>query len=133
MGLIFLYVKGRPSPNFFFAYVLKRPALRVIGVSIRTPLIAPSFHHSPLHCAIPPLVCLYPIKPVMATTPCDRKLILDNVLDGVGRTPLVRLDRIAKAHGLKCNLRTSPPSYCAIRQKIARCLSHGRANFVMAL
>ncbi|KAG9008119.1 cystathionine beta-synthase [Tulasnella sp. JGI-2019a] len=37
-------------------------------------------------------------------TPCNRKLILDDVLDGVGKTPLVRLNRIAKAHGLKCNL-----------------------------
>ncbi|KAG8884918.1 cystathionine beta-synthase [Tulasnella sp. 332] len=37
-------------------------------------------------------------------TPCDRKLILDDVLEGVGKTPLVRLDRIAKSNGLKCNL-----------------------------
>lgn len=25
--------------------------------------------------------------------------------DGIGNTPMVRLDRIAKDHGLKCNLR----------------------------
>jgi len=31
--------------------------------------------------------------------------ILDDALAGVGHTPLVRLDRIAKAEGLKCNLR----------------------------
>lgn len=31
--------------------------------------------------------------------------VLDSSLDAVGHTPLVRLDRIAKAEGLKCNLR----------------------------
>ena len=31
--------------------------------------------------------------------------ILDDALDAVGHTPLVRLDRIAKEEGLKCNLR----------------------------
>ena len=30
--------------------------------------------------------------------------ILDNALAAVGQTPLVRLDKIAKANGLKCNL-----------------------------
>ena len=33
--------------------------------------------------------------------------ILDNALDAVGHTPLIRLDRIAKDAGLKCNLRMS--------------------------
>lgn len=31
--------------------------------------------------------------------------ILESALDGVGNTPLVRLDRLAKHEGLKCNLR----------------------------
>jgi hypothetical protein len=31
--------------------------------------------------------------------------ILDNALDAVGHTPLIRLDKIAKEEGLKCNLR----------------------------
>ncbi len=31
--------------------------------------------------------------------------ILNDALDAVGHTPLVRLDRIAKEEGLKCNLR----------------------------
>jgi len=31
--------------------------------------------------------------------------ILDSALDAVGHTPLIRLDRIARAEGLKCNLR----------------------------
>ncbi|KAF9482565.1 pyridoxal phosphate-dependent enzyme, beta subunit [Pholiota conissans] len=30
--------------------------------------------------------------------------ILDNALGGVGHTPLIRLDKIAQANGLKCNL-----------------------------
>jgi len=30
--------------------------------------------------------------------------VLDNALDAVGYTPLIRLDRIAKDMGLKCNL-----------------------------
>jgi len=33
--------------------------------------------------------------------------ILDNVLDAVGNTPLIRLDKIAKQEGLKCNFRMS--------------------------
>lgn len=31
--------------------------------------------------------------------------VLDNALGAVGSTPLIRLDRIAEANGLKCNLR----------------------------
>ncbi|KAJ4469560.1 tryptophan synthase beta subunit-like PLP-dependent enzyme [Lentinula aciculospora] len=30
--------------------------------------------------------------------------ILNNALDAVGNTPLIRLDKVAKLHGLKCNL-----------------------------
>ena len=30
--------------------------------------------------------------------------ILDNALAAVGNTPLIRLDKIAKQEGLKCNL-----------------------------
>lgn len=30
--------------------------------------------------------------------------ILDTALDAVGNTPLIRLDKIAKQHGIKCNL-----------------------------
>lgn len=33
------------------------------------------------------------------------KGVLSSALDAVGHTPLVRLDRIAKEEGLKCNLR----------------------------
>lgn len=33
--------------------------------------------------------------------------VLNSALDAVGNTPLIRLDRIAKAEGLKCNLRES--------------------------
>jgi cystathionine beta-synthase len=35
--------------------------------------------------------------------------ILDNALDAVGNTPLIRLSKIAAQHGLRCNLRASPP------------------------
>ena len=31
--------------------------------------------------------------------------IIDTALSAVGHTPLIRLDKIAKDHGLKCNLR----------------------------
>lgn len=31
--------------------------------------------------------------------------ILDNALGAVGNTPLIRLDKVAKQNGLKCNLR----------------------------
>lgn len=31
--------------------------------------------------------------------------ILDNALGAVGHTPLIRLDALAKAEGLQCNLR----------------------------
>ncbi|KDQ15024.1 hypothetical protein BOTBODRAFT_54920 [Botryobasidium botryosum FD-172 SS1] len=30
--------------------------------------------------------------------------VLETALDGIGNTPLIRMDRIAKAYGLKCNL-----------------------------
>lgn len=30
--------------------------------------------------------------------------IIDNALAAVGHTPLIRLDKIAQANGLKCNL-----------------------------
>ncbi|KAF9454348.1 pyridoxal phosphate-dependent enzyme, beta subunit [Macrolepiota fuliginosa MF-IS2] len=30
--------------------------------------------------------------------------VLDNALDAVGNTPLIRLDKVAKQHGIKCNL-----------------------------
>lgn len=30
--------------------------------------------------------------------------VLDSALEAVGDTPLIRLDRLAEAHGLKCNL-----------------------------
>lgn len=41
---------------------------------------------------------------MLETPTCKRPLILDDALDGIGNTPLVRLDRLAKQHGLKCNL-----------------------------
>ena len=31
--------------------------------------------------------------------------VLDNALDAVGNTPLIRLDKIGTAEGLQCNLR----------------------------
>lgn len=31
--------------------------------------------------------------------------VLNNALEAVGNTPLIRLDKIAEAEGLKCNLR----------------------------
>lgn len=31
--------------------------------------------------------------------------VLNNALEAVGNTPLIRLDKIAKAEGLQCNLR----------------------------
>lgn len=34
--------------------------------------------------------------------------ILDTALDAVGNTPLIRLDKIARDHGLKCNLCETP-------------------------
>ncbi|CAE7228163.1 unnamed protein product [Rhizoctonia solani] len=39
-----------------------------------------------------------------ATSNITRPLVLDNALDGVGHTPLCRLDRLAKIHGIKSNL-----------------------------
>jgi hypothetical protein len=38
--------------------------------------------------------------------------ILDNVLDAIGNTPLIRLDKIARAEGLRCNL-------CKIRTPVS--------------
>ena len=35
--------------------------------------------------------------------------ILDNALGAVGHTPLIRLDKVAKANEIKCNLCTSLP------------------------
>ena len=41
--------------------------------------------------------------------------VLGSVLDAVGNTPLIRLDRIAKHEGLKCNLR----KFClALRRQV---------------
>ena len=43
--------------------------------------------------------------PVIPTTTMPRQAgVLNDVLDAVGHTPLVRLDRIAKHLGLRCNL-----------------------------
>ncbi|CCO31089.1 cystathionine beta-synthase [Rhizoctonia solani AG-1 IB] len=39
-----------------------------------------------------------------ATSNATRPLVLDNACEGVGYTPLCRLDRLAKAHGIKSNL-----------------------------
>ena len=40
----------------------------------------------------------------------SRSRIIDNALDAVGQTPLIRLDKIAKQEGLQCNLRMSHSS-----------------------
>lgn len=37
-------------------------------------------------------------------------VVLDNALGAVGNTPLIRLDRLARHEGLKCNLRTILPN-----------------------
>ncbi|KAG1740012.1 pyridoxal phosphate-dependent enzyme beta subunit [Suillus lakei] len=42
-----------------------------------------------------------PPTTIMEFTP---RRILDNALDAVGNTPVIRLDKIAAEHGLKCNL-----------------------------
>ena len=34
-------------------------------------------------------------------------IVLNSVLDAIGNTPLIRLDRIAKHEGVRCNLRKS--------------------------
>ncbi|CAB3410294.1 unnamed protein product [Caenorhabditis bovis] len=34
----------------------------------------------------------------------ERQLVFDTVLDGIGKTPLVKLQRIPKKHGVKCNV-----------------------------
>ncbi|GAB1522279.1 cystathionine beta-synthase [Rhizoctonia solani] len=39
-----------------------------------------------------------------STSNLARPLVLDNACEGVGYTPLCRLDRLAKAHGIKSNL-----------------------------
>lgn len=39
------------------------------------------------------------------------RLILDNALDAVGNTPLIRLDKIAAEEGLKCNLCMCSPRF----------------------
>lgn len=46
--------------------------------------------------------------------------VLDSVLDAVGNTPLIRLDRIAKHEGLRCNLRKS------VRRPSCRAVSQAR-------
>jgi hypothetical protein len=49
------------------------------------------------------------LSPPMSTpnSPSHWSGVLNSALDAVGNTPLIRLDRIAKAEGLKCNLRES--------------------------
>ena len=42
----------------------------------------------------------------MHSDPKVSSSILPNVLDMIGNTPLVRLDKIAKSEGLECDLRT---------------------------
>lgn len=44
-----------------------------------------------------------PIHRFFSTTTMSPK-ILDAALDAVGNTPLIRLDRVAKHYGLRCNL-----------------------------
>jgi hypothetical protein len=48
-------------------------------------------------------------------------IVLDSVLDAVGNTPLIRLDRIAKHEGLRCNLRKF------VRTPSCRVVSQARA------
>lgn len=44
--------------------------------------------------------------------------ILDNVLEMIGNTPMVRLDKIAKSEGLECELRES---IITIKQSVHLC------------
>ena len=39
--------------------------------------------------------------------------ILNNALEAVGNTPLIRLDKIAAAEGIQCNLREYFVASCA--------------------
>ena len=56
--------------------------------------------------SIPPSHHYIPLQLLIATrTATMPSHILDNALGGVGHTPLVRLDKIAQANDLKCNLR----------------------------
>jgi hypothetical protein len=48
------------------------------------------------------LRCFGPFYSYRMTRPVR---ILDNALEAVGYTPLIRLDKIAQAEGLQCNLR----------------------------
>ncbi|KAH0836713.1 tryptophan synthase beta subunit-like PLP-dependent enzyme [Lanmaoa asiatica] len=48
---------------------------------------------------------LIPIRPLSSSSMATSRHILDNALDAVGDTPLIRLDKIAAEEGLKCNLR----------------------------
>jgi cystathionine beta-synthase len=55
--------------------------------------------------------------------------ILGSVLDAVGNTPLIRLDRIAKHEGLKCNLRKYALA-CTPGLQQPDCASVGKLEFV---
>jgi cystathionine beta-synthase len=55
--------------------------------------------------------------------------ILGSVLDAVGNTPLIRLDRIAQHEGLKCNLRKSALA-CTPGHSQPNHISVGKLEFV---
>ena len=40
----------------------------------------------------------------MTNKPSEQNKILDSILDHIGGTPLVRINRIGKEEGLKCEL-----------------------------
>ncbi|KDQ09553.1 hypothetical protein BOTBODRAFT_178936 [Botryobasidium botryosum FD-172 SS1] len=51
--------------------------------------------------------------------------VLDSALDAIGNTPLIRMDRIAKAHNLQCNLYGKVEYFNAggsIKDRAARCM-----------
>ena len=57
--------------------------------------------------------------------------IIDNALGAVGHTPLIRLDKIAQANGLKCNLCEFILSIC---QALSLLMLHlvGKVEFMSA-
>jgi cystathionine beta-synthase len=63
-----------------------------------------------------------------ATSNATRPLVLDNACEGVGYTPLCRLDRLAKAHGIKSNLCEYFSSFFLVG--VADCVAVGKVEFM---
>jgi hypothetical protein len=56
-------------------------------------------------CSLPSAPTTYTPLPHIPLNIMGTRGILENALDAVGHTPLIRLSKIAAQHGLKCNLR----------------------------